>query len=147
MYVAPGLLDTRLVFYRKADNGGDGFARPTYVKTGTFWGRIDASAQRQNVGSAPMAHVDARTTLSAMVAEYVEVDPYGLVKQEGDETLYYVRGVITLRQLQGQRIDLEAIDPSSYDTFTTYDAAEVLDGEHLIVPSNAFSTAFNDGFA
>lgn len=147
MYVAPGLLDTRLTFYRRDQNGGDGFARSVYVKTGTFWGRIDATSQRQNVGAAPMTQIDIRTNLSATVAEYVEVDPYGLVKQESDETLYYIRGVVTLRQLQGQRIDLEVIDPSSYDTFTTYDAAEVMDGEHLIVTSNAFSTAFNDGFA
>lgn len=146
MYVAPGLLDTRLTFYRRDENGGDGFARPVYVKTGTYWGRIDASAQRQNVGSAPMAHVDIRTTLSATVAEYVTVDPYGLVKQESDDTLYYIRGVITMRQLQGQRIDLEVIDPSSYDTFTIYDPAEVLDGEHLLLGASEFSSAFDEAF-
>ena len=147
MYIAPGLLDRRLTFYRRQDNGGDGFARPTYVKTGTFWGRLDASSQRQNVAQSPQSHVDIRSNWSAMVAEYVEVDPYGLVKEEGHDTLFYIRGVIDLRQLQGQRLDLEVIDPSSYDTFTTYDAAEVMDGEHLIVLSNAFSSAFDDGFA
>jgi len=147
MYIAPGLLDTRLTFYRRDENGGDGFARSIYVKTGVYWGRIDASSQRQNVGASPMAHVDVRTTLSATVADYVVVDPYGLVKQEGDDTLYYVRGVIAMRQLQGQRIDLEAIDPSAYATFTLYDPAEVMDGEHLLLGAVSFSTAFDEGFA
>ena len=146
MYVAPGLLDTRLTFFRRDENGGDGFARPIYVKTGTYWGRIDATSQRQNVGASPMSQIDIRTNLSAMVAEYVDVDPYGLVKHEGSDTLYYIRGVITLRQLQGQRIDLEVIDPSSYDTFTTYDAAEVMDGEHLIQAARAFSSGFDEGY-
>ncbi len=147
MYIAPGLLDRRLTFYRRQENGGDGFARPIYVKTGTFWGRIDATSQRQNVAQSPQSHVDIRSQLTATVAEYVTVDPYGLVKEEGHDTLFYIRGVITMRQLQGQRIDLEVIDPTSYDTFTTYDAADVLDGEHLVVASNAFSSAFDDGFA
>lgn len=147
MYIAPGLLDTRLTFYRRDENGGDGFARSIYVKTGVYWGRIDASSQRQNVGASPMAHVDVRTTLSATVADYVVVDPYGLVKQEGDDTLYYIRGVIAMRQLQGQRIDLEAIDPSAYATFTLYDPAEVMDGEHLLLGAVSFSTAFDEGFA
>ncbi len=147
MYIAPGLLDTRLTFYRRDQNGGDGFARSVYVKTGVFWGRIDASSQRQNVGASPMTHVDVRATLSAMVADYVTIDPYGVVKQEGDDTLYYVRGVIALRQLQGQRIDLEAVDPSAYATFTLYDPAEVSDGEHLLLGAVAFSSAFDEGFA
>ena len=146
MYIAPGLLDTRLTFYRRDQNGGDGFARSIYVKTGVFWGRLDATAERQNVAASPMSHVDVRTTLSAMVADYVEVDPYGLVKQENDETLYYIRGVIRLRQLQGQRIDLESVDPSAYATFTIYDPAEVTDGEHLLVGPTAFSTAFDEAF-
>lgn len=147
MYIAPGLLDTRLTLYRKEDNGGDGFARTIYVKTGVYWGRLDASFQRQDVGLSPMAHVEARTTCSAMIGADIPVDPYGLVTQEGNETLYYVRGVITLRQLQGQRIDLEAIDPSSYDTFTLYDPAEVTDGEHLLLGAVSFSTAFDEAFA
>lgn len=146
MYIAPGLLDTRLTFYRRDENGGDGFARSIYVKTGVYWGRLDASSQRQNVGAAPMTQVDVRTTLSAMVADYVSVDPYGLVKQEGDDTLYYIRGVIELRQLQGKRIDLEAVDPSASATFALYDPAEVMDGEHLLLGATAFSTAFDEAF-
>jgi hypothetical protein len=146
MYIAPGLLDRRLAFYRREENGGDGFARPIYVKTGIYWGRIDASLQRQDIPLSPTAHIEARTSLTAMVAEYVTVDPYGLVKQEGDETLYYIRGVIALRQLQAQRIDLEAVDPSSYNTFTIYDPAEVTDGEHLLLGATAFSTAFDEAF-
>lgn len=146
MYVAPGLLDTRLTFYRRDQNGGDGFARSVYVKTGTYWGRLDATAQRQNIGGAPMSHSDIRTTVAATVGDYVEVDTFGLVKQEGDETLYYIRGVVAMRQLQGQRIDLEAIDPSSYNTFTIYDPAEVTDGEHLLLGATAFSTAFDEAF-
>jgi hypothetical protein len=93
-----------------------------------------------------MSHSDIRTTLAATVGDYVEVDTFGLVKQEGDETLYYIRGVVAMRQLQGQRIDLEAIDPSSYNTFTIYDPAEVTDGEHLLLGATAFSTAFDEAF-
>lgn len=146
MYIAPGLLDKRLTFYRRDQDGGDGFARSVYVKTGTYWGRIDASSSRQNVASSPMAHMDIRTTLSATIADYVDVDPYGLVKQEGDDTLYYVRGVVTMRQLQGQRVDLESVDPTASATFTLYDPAEVMDGEHLLLGATAFSTAFDEAF-
>lgn len=147
MYVAPGLLDTRLAFYRRDQNGGDGFARSVYVKTGVYWGRLDATAQRQNIGGAPMSHSDIRTTYTATVADYVTIDPFGLVKIEGtDETLYYIRGVVAMRALQGQRVDLESIDPSSYNTFTIYDPAEATDGEHLLLGATAFSTAFDEAF-
>lgn len=146
MYIAPGLLDTRLTFYRRSENGGDGFVRSIYVKTGTYWGRLDTLSQRQNVGQSPMAHLDARSTVAAMVADYVEVDPFGLVRQEGDDALYYVRGVVEARLLQGKRIDLEAIDPSSYGNFTLYDPAEVTDGEHVLQGATEFSTAFDEAF-
>lgn len=146
MYIAPGLLDTRLTFYRRAEDGGDGFARSIYVKTGTFWGRLDTASQTQSVGQSPMAHLDARSTATAMVADYVEVDPFGLVRQEGDDALYYIRGVVAARLLQGQRIDLEAINPTAYGDFTLYDPPEVADGEHLLRGATAFSTAFDEAF-
>lgn len=146
MYIAPGLLDRRLTFYRRDEEGGDGFVRPVYVETGTYWGRIDATAQRQNVAFAPQSHIDVRTTWTATIADYVAVDPNGIVRESGSDTLYYVRGVITMRQVYGQRIDLESIDPSEYATFTLYDAAEVVDGVHLINAASAFTTGFNEGY-
>lgn len=146
MYVAPGLMDRRLTFYRREEHGGDGFVRPVYVKTGTYWGRIDASAQRINVAFAPMAHVDARTNWSATIAEHIDVDPNGIVRESGTDVLYFVRGVITLRQLSGQRVDLESIDPTQYNTFTMYEGAEVDDGYHIVDSGSAFTTGFDEGF-
>lgn len=146
MYIAPGLLDRRLTFYRRAEEGGDGFARAVYVETGTYWGRIDATAQRQNIAFQPQAHIDVRTTWAATIAADIVVDTNGLVRESGSDTLYYVRGVITMRQMSGQRIDLESIDPNEYATFTLYDAAEVMDGEHLINAASAFSGGFNEGY-
>lgn len=146
MYVAPGLMDRRLTFYRRDEHGGDGFSRPVYTRTGTYWGRIDATAQRQNVGFQPTAAIDVRTTWSATVADYVTVDPNGIVREEDSDTLYFVRGVVTLRQLMGQQIDLESIDPTQYATFIMYEGSETTDGVHL-VETSAFTTGFDEGFA
>lgn len=145
MYIAPGLMDRRLTFYRRDEHGGDGFVRPVYTKTGTYWGRIDATSARQNIAFQPMASIDTRTQWTATIADGIEVDPNGLVREEDSEVLYYVRGVITLRQLSGQRIDLESVDTTQYATFIMYEASEVLDGVHLVTTS-AFSTGFDEGF-
>lgn len=147
MYIAPGLLDRRLAFFARQENGGDGFNRPVYVKSGTFWGRIDATSSRQNIGTSPMAHMEIRTQLSATVASYVPVDPYGLIQIDGASTLYYVRGIVEMRALQGQRIDLEEVEPTAAQTFALYDPAEVTDGEHLLLGEVSFSNAFDEGFA
>lgn len=147
MYVAPGTLDQRLRFYTKTDAGADGFARPVYVYTGEFWGRIDATADNQTVPLSPQAHVESRTTATATVADYVSVDPLGIVRVDNRDPLYFVRGVVLVRQLRCQRISLEAIDPTAFATFSVYENEDVLDGVHLVAPTNAFSVGFSEGFA
>lgn len=146
MYIAPGLLDQRLSFYQRQDAGGDGFIRPVYVKTGTFWGRLDIISDRQNIGTAPQAHIDSRSNVLATVALYVEVDPFGIVKVEDDDSLYHVRGVYPVRQMQAQQITLEKLMPEESAEFVGYEPAEVLDGYHYGSISRAFSTAFDEAF-
>ena len=146
MYLAPGLLDRRLTFYVREDHGGDGFIRPVYVKSGTYWGRIDASSNQTNIGFQPMSAIDSRSRWSAMIAKGIEVDPNGLVREEKSDTLFFIRGVITLRQLDGQRLELESVDPTAYATFIFYEGAETTDGVHLVDSASAFTTGFDEGF-
>jgi hypothetical protein len=146
MTVAPGLLDQRLSFYERTDAGADGFVRPTYVRTATYWGRVDATSNAFTVVGAPQSHTDNRTSLVATVADYVTVDPFGLVRVEGDPALYFVRGVYAVRALMLQQITLDAVDPTAYATFTIYEAAEVDDGVHLVVPGGAFTSGFSTGY-
>jgi len=127
----PGLLDRRLTFYARHDNGADGFQRPVYVKTGEYWGRLDETADAQEIPLDPQSHVENRTAGTATVADYVAVPVNGIVR-EGSGVPYFIRGVITLRQLRCQRITLEAIDPTEYGTYTTFEDVEVLDGLHLL---------------
>lgn len=146
MYIAPGLLDQRLAFYARSEDGAAGFVRTVYTRSGIYWGRVDATANTYTVAGAPQSHTDNRTTLSATVADYVDVDPYGLVKVVGEDVLYFVRGVFPVRQMMAQQVALEAVDPTAYGEFVLYDPAEVTDGVHLIDPASAFSSAFDEAF-
>lgn len=145
MYIAPGLLDQRLGFYTRSNDGADGFQRSVYNKTGVYWGRVDATSNAFTVAGAPQAHIDNRTTAVATVADYVAVDPYGIVKLEGEETLWFVRGVYPVRQMACQQVSLEAVDPTAYGEFIFYDPTDVSDGVHLVATS-AFTTGFDEGF-
>lgn len=147
MYVAPGLLDQRLTFYERQEAGADGFIRPVYVQTGVYWGRLDIIADQQNVGTAPQAHIDSRFNAVATVAIYVAVDPFGIVKVEGDGSLYHVRGVYAVRQTQAQQISLEKLTPEDSAAFVAYEPTEVLDGYHYGTDGNGFSTGFDTGFS
>lgn len=146
MYIAPGLLDRRLAFYERTEGGADGFTRPVYTRTGIYWGRLDATANAFTVAGSPQGHIDSRTTAVATVAEYVAVDPYGIVTQEDDAALYFVRGVFPVRQMRCQQIALEAVDPTSAGEFVLYDPTDVSDGVHLIDPASAFTSAFDEAF-
>lgn len=130
----PGLLDRRLAFYERQDAGADGFQRPVYVKTGTYWGRIDDTADQQTVPLAPQAHIESRTTAAATVADYVPVPKFGVVRI-GEGALYYIRGVYQQRAIRCNRIALEAIDPTDLATFDIYEDVEVTDGTHLVNPA------------
>jgi hypothetical protein len=145
MYVAPGTLDQRLRFYRRDEAGADGFSRPVYQFTSERWGRVDAVSDRATVPLAPQAHVEHRTDAVATIAEDVIVDPNGVVIVNA--ALYFVRGVVRIRQLRCQRVTLEAIDPTSYATFELFEDEDVLDGLHLVVPAVAFSSGFSSGFS
>lgn len=146
MYVAPGLLDQRLSFYTRSDDGADGFQRPLYTKVGTYWGRIDATANQFTVAGAPQGHTDSRSTLTATVADYVPVDPFGVVKIEGGSVIYFVRGVIAVRQMMGKQLTLEEVDPTAYAEFIASDPDAVADGVHLVDPASAFTTGFDEGY-
>lgn len=146
MYVAPGLLDQRLSFYTRSDDGADGFQRPLYTKVGTYWGRIDAAANQFTVAGAPQGHTDSRSTLTATVADYVPVDPFGVVKIEGGSVIYFVRGVIAVRQMMGKQLTLEEVDPTAYAEFIASDPDAVADGVHLVDPASAFTTGFDEGY-
>lgn len=148
MYVAPGLLDRRLGFYTRADDGADGFTRPVYTRVGTYWGRIDATANQFNVAGSPEAHIDSRTTLMATVADYVPVDPFGVVKDENETPIYFVRGVYEVRHLRCKQISLEEVDPTAFALFTGSDPDPVADGVHLINPADsAFTSGFDEGYS
>jgi hypothetical protein len=153
--VAPGLLDRRLVFYQQEDGGADGFVRPVYVRTGEWWGRIDDTADTEQVPLSPQGHVEGRTTAAATVADYVPVPRFGVVRESDGSVLYAIRGVVALRALRAQRVDLEAVTPTDYGQYHMYDDTEVLDGVHLVTPNggqppapppvaiNAFAPAFD----
>lgn len=135
MTLTPGLLDQRLRFFARTENGADGFARPVYSFTGEYWGRIDATADNQTIAQSPQAHMDTRTTLTATVAEYVPIDPFGLVKILGGDALFFVRGVVRIRHLRSVRVSLDAIDPTEFATFELYEGEDTLDGYHLVLPA------------
>lgn len=124
------MLDQRLRFYARTDAGADGFQRPVYEFTAERWGRIDDTSERATVPLSPQAHVEHRTDAVATIAADVAVDPNGIIKVGA--LLYFVRGVVTIRQLRCQRVSLERIDPTAYAMFELYEGQEVLDGLHLI---------------
>lgn len=142
MTVAPGLLDRRLVFYEQQDGGADGFVRPVYVRTGEWWGRLDATADAEQVPLSPQAHVEGRTSATATVADYVPVPRFGVVREDSLGTLYAIRGIVALRALRCQRVTLEAVSPTEFSQYNLYDDTEVLDGVHLTTEPTAFSPAF-----
>ena len=131
MTVAPGLLDRRLTLYERRDGGANGFGRPVYVKTGEWWGRLDDTADAQEIPLAPQGHVESRTAGVATVADYVDVPKFGVLR-EGDGPLYLIRGVYLQRALRCQRITLEAIDPTEFSTFDVFEDVDVRDGYHLV---------------
>lgn len=132
MYKAPGLLDRRLKFYAARDSGGNGFARPVYDFTIERWGRVDATADVEAIPLAPQAHAEYRTDAVGMVADSTVVPLHGIVLDGA--ALYFVRGIVPVRQLRMQRLALEAIAPTAYAEFTLTDEPSTLDGEHLITP-------------
>ena len=135
MTVAPSLLDQRLRFYARHDGGADGFMRPVYVFTGEWWGRVDVMSGSQTVATSPQAHVDTAFEMKATVYDYVPVDPMGVVRVVGTETMNYIRGVYKVRALRMQEIKLEEIGPEEFETFVLYEDTEVLDGVHLVDPA------------
>ena len=134
MTVAPGLLDRRVAIYERQDGGANGFQRPVYVKTGTWWGRIDDTADAQDVPLSPQAHMESRTNAAATVADYVPVSKFGVIRID-DGPLYYVRGVFVQRALRCQRLTLEAVDPTDVASFDVFEDVEVQDGTHLVTPA------------
>jgi hypothetical protein len=146
MYLAPGLLDQRISFYTRSDDGADGFQRPLYTKAGTYWGRIDAVSNAFTVAGAPQGHTDSRTTLTATVADYVPVDPFGVVKIEGATVIYFVRSVVEVRQMRCKQLALEEVDPTAWAEFIASDPDAVADGVHLVDAASAFTTGFDEGY-
>ena len=71
MTMVAGRLDQRVSFWAREDAGADGFVRPVFVYQGTYWGRIDHTAQTQNVGTEPQAEINYRSPARATVADYV----------------------------------------------------------------------------
>lgn len=134
MTVAPGLLNQRVTFYARQDGGADGFARPVYVKTGTYWGRLDDTADAVTIPGAPSAHMESRTSAVATVMDSVPVPTYGIARI-GDGPLYYIRGVYLKRVLRCQKLTLEAVDPTAVATFDVFEGVEVQDGTHLVTPA------------
>lgn len=134
MTMAPGLLDQRLRFYERHDNGADGFMRPVYVFTGEYWGRVDVMSANQTVATSPQAHIDTAYEMKASVYDYVPVDPSGVVRVVGSTGLNYVRGVYIARATRTKEIRLEEIGPEEYETFIVYEDTEVLDGVHIVDP-------------
>ena len=140
MYIAPGTLDQRLRFYSRTDAGADGFMRPVYGFTVERWGRLDDTSERATVPLSPQAHVEHRTDAVATIADGIAVDLNGIVKVGA--LLYFVRGVVKIRQLRCQRVSLERIDPTAYAMFELYEGQDVLDGLHLVDPERPVEVGF-----
>lgn len=135
MTVTPGLWDRRLTFYERREVGADGFARPVYVKLGEYWGRMDDTADAQEIPLNPQTHVESRTDATAHVADYVPVPKFGIVRDTTvapGGAVFLIRGVYLQRALRQNRITLETIDPTEYGTYAIYEDADVWDGYHLM---------------
>ena len=132
MTMVAGRLDQRLTLWERQDTGGDGFVRPVYVRVGTYWGRVDATVDRQRVAQSPQTAVDYTTDARMTVADYVPVPRFGCVSIEDETTLYWIRGIQERRQLRELRVDLQGLHPEASVEFATYDPAPVTDGVHLI---------------
>jgi hypothetical protein len=138
MTLAPGLLNQRLTFYTREDGGADGFQRPVYVRTGEYWGRLDATADAFTIPPSPAAHLEMQTTAVATVMDSVPVPTFGLVRigeAGGSGPLYFLRGTVLKRQLRCQQLTLDAVDPTQAASFTVYEGVEVQDGVHLVLPA------------
>lgn len=135
MTVTPGLWDRRLTIYERREGGADGFARPVYVKTGEWWGRMDDTADSTEIPLDPQTHRESRTDATAHVADYVTVPQFGIVRDTTTApggAVYLIRGVYLQRALRQQRITLESIDPTEYATFAVFEDVDVRDGYHLV---------------
>lgn len=130
---APGLRDQRLKLYRRENKGTDGFTSPVFVLDVTRWGRVDDStAIVRMVGERLQLKIDA----VAEFADEVDVPRDGLVIDETDTSIaWWVRGIITLRQLRRVRAGLERIASEVFSTFTLHDSAGSLDGTHIVNPT------------
>lgn len=131
--VATGRLEQRLRFYARTENGADGLTRPVYVFSVERWGRVDVMADQETVPLAPQAHAEYRATAIATVMDYVAIPAFGLVKHDG--LLYWIRGIVPIRQLRQKNVMLELIDPTQYATFVLTEPESVTDGVHLVDPS------------
>jgi len=130
--MVPGRLDQRVTLWERQELGGDGFVRPVYVRTGTYWARVVATVDRERIAQAPQSAVDYTTDARMTVADYVAIPRHGCVTVEGDTTLYWIRGVQTRRQLREQRVDLQGLHPEEHVEFQDYDPVVVTDGVHLL---------------
>lgn len=141
-----GRLDQRLSFWAREDGGADGFVRPVYVYQGTYWGRVDVTGASENIGNEPQSHVSYRSAARGTVADYVAVPLNGIVRIEDDTAVYWVRGVVRLRQLRAQRLDLQVVTPTEVVEFAGFEGLSTLDGVHLLT-TDEFSSAFNEAFS
>lgn len=151
----PGLLDRRLAFYEPRDGGAGGFVRTVYVLTGTWWGRLDETADQETVPLAPHAHVEGRTTGVVTVSDTVPVPRGGVVRDVQGGALYSIRGIVPKRAARCQYVPVEHVSPTDFATYSLYDAVDVLDGVHLVtpgitpgppLPNGQYASAFSSAF-
>lgn len=132
MTVAPGLLDRRLRVYAKTEAGADGFSRPLWVFVFERWGRLDVTSNGLEIVST-QSNREQNVAAKVTFADGVTVPAEAVIRDTADSggLLWLVTGAVRVRQTRTIRVMVVLI-ADSVTAYPTMEAAEVLDGVHLI---------------
>lgn len=134
---ATGLRSQRIRIYERREDGSQGFSRPVYRYAATLWGRLDDRTARQTVNVPPQAHSEYRYGARATFSYRAAIPNDGVLKVtvDGEEQLYFVRGVTYRRALWRAEVDAERIDVETFTDKLVFEDESVADGVHLVSPS------------
>lgn len=126
------LRDQLIRCYEKTDNGRDGFVRPVWRYTASWWGRIDETvSQTRVIQGAQTVKEDAR----AVFADEATIPVNGVIL-DPDGVLWWVRGQSLARLTRSISVTLDRVSSDQYKQFVTAEGESILDGVHLVDPAS-----------
>lgn len=129
---AVGLRDQRVRLYTATDQGADGFVRMVYRFLYERWARLDESS-----ASVRAAQAKLQLQLDALVEFDLAVEvPINGVLKTPDGTMWWIRGINPVRQLQRVIVSAQRVTEELAKTFELYEGDSVLDGTHMVDPAS-----------